>query len=267
MQSKMILIIIDGCRPDGLAQATTPNLDSLWQNGAYSWRGQSVMPSISLPCHTSMFRSIPPQDHGIHENVYSPTAAQFPSIIEVAAHGDLHTAFFSSWEELRDLARPGSLETGYYRHYRPGRDNDSIIMNHAIDYIVAEQPDFITIYLGDVDMTGHFHNWMSPEYIRNIEANDKNVGDLLQALSDHQLRDQYTIMVLSDHGGIENRHGSDSPEEMTIIWFVNGPGIKQGHEVQMAFSLLDIAPTITHILDRPCPQIWQGQPILEAFTT
>ena len=45
MISKVLLIILDGCRPDALQQATTPHLDSLWQGGAYSWTAQSVMPA------------------------------------------------------------------------------------------------------------------------------------------------------------------------------------------------------------------------------
>ena len=79
MPAKFILTIMDGCRPDGLAQATTPNLDSLWQNGAYSWQARSIMPSISLPCHSSMFRSVLPEKHGIYDNVYVPSAAQYPA--------------------------------------------------------------------------------------------------------------------------------------------------------------------------------------------
>ncbi len=262
---KFILTIIDGCRPDGLAQAQTPNLDSIWQNGAYSWQAQSVMPSISLPCHTSMFRSIMPQKHGIHDNVFVPSAAQFPSILEVTNHAGLHTAFFASWEELRDLAAPGSLETGYYRHYRPGRDNDTLVMSEAIRYVVAEQPDFMVIYLGDVDMTGHAYGWMSPEYLANIEANDKNIGDLLRALEAHNLRDQYTLMVLSDHGGHEHTHGTNMPEDMTIIWMLNGPGIRNGHQVSAPITLLDTAPTIAHTLGLHRPDKWDGQPVLEAF--
>lgn len=262
---KFILTIIDGCRPDGLAQANTPHIDSIWQHGAYSWQAQSVMPSISLPCHTSMFRSVPPQVHGITDNLYMPSAAQFPSILEVAAEADLRNMFFASWEELRDLAAPGSLEVGYYRHYRYGRDNDSLTMNIAIPHIVDEQPDFAVIYLGDVDMTGHSHGWMSPEYIAQIESNDRNIGDLLRALDEHNLRDQYTLMVISDHGGHEHMHGTNEPEDMTIIWMLNGPGIKPGYEVAAPITLLDTAPTIAHALGLTRPDKWQGQPITDAF--
>jgi predicted AlkP superfamily pyrophosphatase or phosphodiesterase len=266
-KTKFILTILDGCRPDGLAQARTPHLDSLWQNGAYSWQAQSVMPSISLPCHTSMFRSVHPQKHGIHDNTYVPSAAQFPSIIEVAFKEARHTALFTAWEELRDLAAPSHLYTGFHRLARPGQDNDTPVMQAALEYLTAEKPDFLGIYLGDVDLMGHAFGWMSPEYLRAIEDNDQDVGLLLDTLDRSGLRDDYVLMVISDHGGHERSHGTNLPEDMTIIWMLNGPGIKQGHEVRTPITLLDTAPTIAHALGLPRPAVWDGQPIYEAFVS
>src|SRR5690242_9910664 len=105
MLSKVLLVILDGCRPDGLQQANTPHLDSLWQSGAYTWNGRTVMPSVTLPAHTSMFRGISPQKHGVKaDNIYVPSASAFPSIIEVAKLGNHSTALFYSWEQLRDLS-------------------------------------------------------------------------------------------------------------------------------------------------------------------
>jgi predicted AlkP superfamily pyrophosphatase or phosphodiesterase len=42
MTGKCLLIILDGCRPDALAQAHTPNIDSLRQSGAYTWTARTV---------------------------------------------------------------------------------------------------------------------------------------------------------------------------------------------------------------------------------
>ena len=76
MPPKLLLIIIDGCRPDALHEARTPNIESLWKRGAYTWTAQTVMPSVTLPAHSSMFRSISPQQHGIQaDNIYRPSAA------------------------------------------------------------------------------------------------------------------------------------------------------------------------------------------------
>jgi predicted AlkP superfamily pyrophosphatase or phosphodiesterase len=260
------MMILDGCRPDALAQAKTPNLDALWQSGAYTWTGRSVMPSVTLPAHNSMFRSIPPAKHGVREdNIFRQSALAFPSVLDVAKQAGLHTAMFYSWEQLRDLSSPGSLNMSYCRNAIYGEDNDSLIAAQAAAYITAEQPDFCVLYLGDIDISGHAFGWMSPEYIEAIEANDRAVGEVVTALEKTSLRDQYVILVLADHGGHEFGHGEDIPEDMTIPWFLSGPGVKQNHNIQTPVGLLDTAPTIAHILGLEHQTLWEGQPIYDAF--
>ncbi len=262
MPNKLLHIVIDSCRPDALEQAKTPHLDSLWQNGAYSWRSQSVMPSISLPCHTSMFRGISPQAHGITENVYQPSAGSFPSVIDIAHQNGLHTAMFTSWGELRDLAAPPSVRMHWCRN-PVSEDNDTLTVQAAIPYLLEQQPDYCFLYLGDVDLIGHMYGWMSPQYIQAIELSDKLVGQVLTALDSAQIRDDYILLVQSDHGGHDFDHGTDSPEDMTTIWFVQGTGIKRGYEIQADFDLRATAATIAHLLGLPRPPIWEGQPVDE----
>jgi predicted AlkP superfamily pyrophosphatase or phosphodiesterase len=52
--------MIDGLRPDAIVPADCPNLKALLARSAYSLTATSVMPSITLPCHTSIFHSVPP---------------------------------------------------------------------------------------------------------------------------------------------------------------------------------------------------------------
>lgn len=265
MPTKLLHIIIDGCRPDGLAQAATPHIDSLWHNGAYSWTAQSVMPSISLPCHSSMFRGVLPEKHGIYDNVYVSGAARYPSILEVAHTAGRKSAIFTSWEELRDLAAPSKVDTAYHRRYRPGAANDQHVAEMALPYLTTEQPDLLVVYLGDVDETGHAHGWMSPEYLNAIALADAAVGLLLNTLELAGMRDQYTVLLNSDHGGHDHSHGTNMPEDMTIIWLLNGPGIKQAHEITAPISLIDNPPTIAHALGLDAHAAWDGRPVLEAF--
>ena len=262
---KVLHIVIDGCRPDGLEQADTPYLDSLWQHGAYSWRAQSVMPSISLPCHSTMFRGVLPEKHGTTTNVYNPATGAFPSVIDAAYKAHLHTAMFTSWGELRDLAEPPSLQMCWLRNPGYGEDNDGLTVEAALPYITTQQPDYCFLYLGDVDIFGHGFGWMSPEYIATIESNDKLVGRLLAALDANGLRDDYAILVQSDHGGHDKEHGTDVPEDMTTIWFVHGPGVKQGHEIQTDFDLRATPPTIAHMLGIERLPEWDSEPVYDAF--
>jgi predicted AlkP superfamily pyrophosphatase or phosphodiesterase len=266
MPGKLLLIILDGCRPDALQQADTPNIDSLWQNGAYTWKGQSVMPSVTLPAHTTMFRGISPAKHGVGaDNVYVPSASVYPSFVEAAKLAQLRTAMFYSWEQLRDLSSPGSLDMSYCANAVYGEDNDTPIAQAAAAYLTEQQPDLFILYLGDIDITGHLHGWMSPEYMSAIETNDRAVGLVLNALARAGIRDAYTILLQADHGGHDTDHGTDSPEDMTIPWILNGVGVRKGHALQTPVRMIDTAPTIAHILGIPQADAWEGAPILEAF--
>jgi len=266
MLAKLLLIVLDGCRPDALQQAHTPRLDSLWQTGAYTWNARSVMPSVTLPSHNTMFRGVSPDKHGVGaDNVFVPSALAFPSITDVAKLGNKRTAMFYSWEQLRDLAAPGSLDVTYCANGVYGEDNDTPVARLAAAYLVERQPDFCFLYLGDIDIMGHLHGWMSPEYIEAIEANDRAVGIVLDALETAGLRSAYTLLVQADHGGHDTDHGTELPEDMTIPWILNGPGVKQGHALQGAVNMADTPATIAHILELERPPVWEGAPVYEAF--
>lgn len=266
--SKVLLIMLDGCRPDGLAEAQTPHLDSLWQNGASSWTACSVMPSVTLPAHTTLFRGVSPQRHGIGaDNVFRASAAAFPSLIDVAAQAGRHNAMFYSWEQLRDLSAPGSLKMSYCRAADYGEDNDTRVAEAAARYLVEERPDFCFLYLGDIDISGHLFGWMSAEYRAAIEANDRAIGLVLSQLAQAGLRDEYTLLIQADHGGHGSDHGTESAEDMTIPWILHGRGVKSGYRIQKPIGLADTTATLAHVLNIARPEVWEGEPVYEAFTT
>ena len=64
-RAMVLLVMIDGLRPDAITPERCPALTALKARGAYSLRAQSVMPCITLPCHMSIFHSVPPGRHGL----------------------------------------------------------------------------------------------------------------------------------------------------------------------------------------------------------
>lgn len=265
MKTKVILVVFDGCRPDGLAQAHTPHVDCLWQNGAYSWSAQSVAPSWSLPTHMSMFRGVEPGRHGVLDNTFQPGAAAFPSMMDVAHAAGLSTAAFYSWEELRDLSAHGSLDVSYCRSAYVAADADQLVAEQAAAHLVAEQPDLAFVYLCKTDLTGHDHGWMSAPYLAAVEYMDRALGHVLDALDTAGLRDQYALLLLADHGGHDHNHGTALPEDLTIPWILSGPRIKRGHAIQQPVRIMDTAATITHLLGLTLPDSWEGRPVMEAL--
>ncbi len=263
--TKIILVVFDGCRPDGLAQAHTPNVDALWQSGAYSWTAQSVVPSITLPTHLSMFRSISPDKHGVMDNMFRPPSADFPSVMDVAHKAGLQTAMFYSWEELRDLSAPGSVDLIYCHLAYGVDDTDHTIAEQAAIHIVMEQPDLSLVYFGESDLAGHESGWMSAAYIAAIEDMDRALGRVTAALQRAGIAEDFTWLFLADHGGHDRVHGSDAPEDLTIPWILSGPGAKRAHAIQSPVRIVDTAATIAHLLDLPRPPVWEGAPVWDAL--
>ena len=50
----VIMIVLDGCRPDGLQNARVPNIDWIMENGAYTLKAQTILPPlhflVTCPC-------------------------------------------------------------------------------------------------------------------------------------------------------------------------------------------------------------------------
>ena len=114
MKEKVILICIDGMRPDGFLACGNPFIHKMMELGSYCLESQSVFPSSTLPCHMSMFHSVPPERHGILSNTYVPMVRPVSGLFEqIKAAGGKSTMYYG-WEPLRDVSRPGSLISAEY---------------------------------------------------------------------------------------------------------------------------------------------------------
>jgi predicted AlkP superfamily pyrophosphatase or phosphodiesterase len=250
----------DGLRPDALAQVHAPRLQGLLARSAHTLSARSVEPSLTLPCHMSIFHSIPPARHGIFVNQYQPMARPVPGLMEQARAAELRCYFFHNWEPLRDLNRPESLHFVYYRDNCYTPDGDLHIAEEAARVISREQPDFAFVYLGTIDVAGHVYGWMSDGYLRQVEHVDAGIGMVLDALGPED-----TVLLQSDHGGHERIHGTTLDEDMLIPWMIAGPGIRQNYQIQGPVSLLDSAPMLARILDVPPHRDWEGRCLEEVF--
>ena len=260
---RAIFFMLDGCRPDAIEAAETPALDRLRQEGAWTMHGRSVMPSITLPCHTSIFHSQMPEEHGVISNSWTPSAAIAPSLMAVVHDTGYETAAFYTWEELRDLTPPGMLDRVYYR--RISYEAFDELIATALETIPKHKPTLSFVYLEATDALGHLHGWMSPSYLRAVRMADQAVGALMQALAANGDLDETLIVVMADHGGHERGHGTDLPEDMTVPVMIWGPGVVAGYEIEQEVRLIDIAPTLLYALGIPQPNNWCGQVIDEVF--
>jgi predicted AlkP superfamily pyrophosphatase or phosphodiesterase len=259
----VILFSVDGMRPDGLEQAETPAVDRLRAQGASTLAARTVMPSVTLPCHTSMLRGVDTPRHGITTNVFQPLARPVPSLMDAAKAAGKRIGSFYNWPELRDLSAPSSLDVTYSLSDCHSMEGDWRVARAAAEHLRAEPFDFLFVYLGYTDECGHKHGWMSGPYLEAITNADRCIGYVLDACD----RAGYatTALVQSDHGGHERSHGTEMPEDMTIPWVLCGPGIRAGHTLETPVRIYDTCPTLAALLDIPPAREWEGRVITEAF--
>lgn len=250
---KVLLILVDGMRSDALSEI--PQAQEMLTQSCHTLQAQTVFPSVTLPCHMSLFHSVDPERHGTTTNVYAPQVRPVNGLCEVLKANDKKNAFFYSWEELRDISRPSSLS--YVKFIAGSPDGYPTVINRltddAICYIQAEQPDFAFLYFGWPDSAGHRFGWMTPEYMTAIQECWKNIKRIADTLSD-----EYTLVVTADHGGHNRYHGTEHPLDMTIPVFFKGAPFEANTELEQA-NIKDIAPTIAALLNVKPDEEWEGR--------
>lgn len=252
---KTLLILSDGMRPDSIENHKLTKM--LKKKSTYCMNAQTVYPSVTLPCHMSLFHSVVPERHGITTNIYMPPVRPIDGLFECLKHAGNKCAMLYNWEELRDLAKPGSLtRSEYYAGHIYGyEESNRYLCQTAKSWLKDGEIDFTFLYLGWVDGAGHKYGWNSEEYMYAVNQTCDMIADVMEALSD-----KYTIIVTADHGGHDRGHGSDLPEDMTIPVFFYGSPFTPAKEIS-GVNIIDIAPTIAHLHKATLPAEWEGSVI------
>ena len=251
---KVLLILCDGMRPDAMMSCGHPFAEKMKELSTYTLAARTVIPSVTLPCHMSLFHSVDPARHGTTTNTHMPQVRPIDGMVDVLKANKKKCAFFITWDQLRDLCRPGKLDACDFLSCYNYQNVNEIITPRAIKYINEQQPDFLFLYLADTDNTGHKYGWLTPEYMQDAHDAIACVEQVYNSIPD-----DYTIIFLADHGGHDRTHGTEMPEDMTIPLFFMGPRFEKGKVLPEA-SIKDVAPTVTKLLECDPAEEWEGTP-------
>ena len=258
---RFLLIVIDGCRTDRLAEARTPVLDRLAAEGLSCSRMETVYPARTVTGFGSMLTGAPPDAHGMRSNFVPRLGIRCESVFDV----------------LREEGRRGRLVGIAHlvdafgpdvRAVSAVRDNDEIdrtLLEAAKDEIVRGHPDLLVLQLLSVDQTGHARGSYREEYLARIEATDALIGELLDWLDARGDLDGTSVAVTSDHGqgrGVGG-HGHLSRGEREVPFILWGAGAPTGVVVDDVRSLIDVTPTICRFLGIRRPDRSSGRPVTE----
>lgn len=258
-KKKVLLVVVDGLRPDAVRKCGDKSFEELFLKGSHTFTGRTCFPSITLPCHMSLFHSVDPERHGVYSNVYVKQNHPIRGLMEVLERAQKKKAFVYTWEQLRDLSTPeGNLDFSWYKKQSvklfPQIEQEATAV--AKDYIRSDAPDFCFLYLGGTDEIGHKYGWMSEEYFQEVRAAAACIRNIRESLPP-----EYVMVITADHGGHGRNHGEEIPEDMTIPILFTGAGFEEGRDLG-EISIKDIAPTIAAVLDVEADDDWEGKSLL-----
>ena len=257
---RVLILSIDGLRPDAIPLAPMPYLTSLMQSSAYSLSARTIHPSATLPAHASMLSGLCPQKHGVNWNDYLPENgfAIGTDLFDLAHSAGLQTVMYVGKEKLRQLTEPASTDIFQFINDRDLLVTKNLIENFPSDFRL------MFIHFATTDDMGHVYGWLSGEQLSVIFRADQAIEQLVTELDTRGLLEETLFIITSDHGGHGTIHGSSLPEDMTIPWVAFGAGIKPA-ALTSDINTVDTAATAAFALGLQIPSEWDGVPVYEAF--
>lgn len=257
MKASITLVVsIDGVAPRFVSPMNMPTLCELARQGASCFDARTIVPSVTLPAHASLFRGVAADDHGIFSNDDCTVKCNTPSFLAQARESGLQTAALFNWKRLDCLIEQDAVDERLVIDGGYNATEDDTTISHACSMLSARRQDLVFVYISQPDLAGHEFGWGSEEYLSALERSDQLLGKLCNSL---RLED--TVLVTSDHGGLGNDHEASRPEDMQIFVAMRSPRITAKSRWESA-CILDLAPTIANACGFPPDPEWQGQSLI-----
>lgn len=213
----LILISIDGFRPDYLQRSVSPVLNQLAQQGASAAVMRPSFPSVTFPNHYTLVTGLRPDQHGIVANTMEDP--QIPGVRFALSKREAVTdrRWWDMAEPFWVTAEKAGVKTGTM--FWPGSEADiqgvrpsqwavfdeKMSPDTRVDTLLgwldlpAEQrPRLLTLYFDQVDHAGHDFGPDSPQIAQAVAEVDAALGRLRAGLQQRGL--QANLVIVSDHG-------------------------------------------------------------------
>jgi predicted AlkP superfamily pyrophosphatase or phosphodiesterase len=255
-RATVVIVSIDGLRGDAVPLLAPANISALIKKGAFTFQAQTIIPSNTLPAHTSMLTGYLPSRHGVTWDDYLPAngVIKVPTIFLAARNAGLRTALVAGKEKFNTLRDTREIDM-----FVGGPRADADVADQAVAQLLT-RVDLLFVHFPDVDLSGHATSWMSSSYKDRVTTVDAAVGRIVNSFPENT-----TLILTADHGGHASGHGSTDSLDMSIPWVIVGPRIRPGFALSSPVSTTDTAATAAFILGITLPPDANGKPVLEAF--
>ncbi|PSK55668.1 hypothetical protein B9Z65_4546 [Elsinoe australis] len=221
-----LLISLDGFRADFLNRGLTPNLNALIRSGVSPPYMLPSFPSVTFPNHFTLVTGLYPESHSVVGNTFWD-----PALAEEFYYTDpdrsMHPRFWLA-EPLWTLAEKSGVPSAI--HMWPGSEahigavepkyvdkfNAKEALGRKVDRMMglfdlpgkgeegakddSPRPQFVAMYVPNVDADGHKFGPNSTEIRKTISDVDTMIGDIVKGLEARNLTKIVNVVVVSDHG-------------------------------------------------------------------
>ncbi|NWI58332.1 ENPP7 phosphodiesterase, partial [Calyptomena viridis] len=231
-RSKLLLVSFDGFRWDYDQDVDTPNLDAMAVDGVKAKYMTPAFVTLTSPCHFTLLTGRYLENHGVIHNMWFNTSTG----VKLPYHP---TQGISSWWDngslpiwitaqrqaiqvsLKCLHSQG-LKTGsiYFPGGRAKYQGEEVnkklvepnLFNYSnetnwrqnidtvMEWFTEDNLDFIALYFGEPDSSGHKFGPESTQRKNMIQQVDRTVGYLRQRVRETGLESNLNLIITSDHG-------------------------------------------------------------------
>jgi predicted AlkP superfamily pyrophosphatase or phosphodiesterase len=266
---RVLIISIDGCRPDLLLRADTPVIHSLLPKASFSFWARTTAESVTLPSHVSMLTGVVPIKHEVQWNkdlpLEHPVYPAYPTLFQLAKRAGYTTGMVAGKSKFVALAVPGSLDWQFIPDN--AKSEDPVVTEQAVRMIHEHRPQVLFIHFPTVDNVGHAKGWASEAQLVALAQVDGCIGQVLRALDEEKLTNSTLVIISADHGGAGLSHGPDDARSRHIPWIAVGPGIRTNLDLTIYGNLVidteDTFATACYVLGIPIIRAVDGKPITQ----
>ena len=267
---RVLIISIDGLRPDLLLRSFMPRVRGLCSEGSFTFWAETAPEAYTLPCHVTMLTGASSDKHGVTWNDYiEESYPNVPTLFEVAKQAGYSTAMATGKMKFVVLTKPGTIDYCYLPPDEPVSDRE--VAAHAESLLREHQPQVMFVHLPGTDEAGHKYGWGSNEQLAAIELADEAVGLVLAVLSDLRLAGSTLVVVTSDHGGAGTDHTMNDARSHFVPWIACGSGIRRDFDLTLLsrrhIRIEDTFATACAFLGIDPGDECEGKPVLEILET
>jgi len=256
----VVLISIDGLRPDALSAKNSPNIWKLIEGGSFYANAKTIPISVTYPAHASMLTGLRATKHKIYSN---PTDRKWPYI---KPFGFKFVKCKTIFHYTKKMGAKNIFIANhwYFWGFLPANPylDKFLVENRSWDSrwttektikaLRKFQGDgdnkiFTFAYYGALDEVGHKYGWMSEDYLETLRTIDEEVEKTISFIEEKKYDDRTYFIVTADHGGKGKSHFLGRKEDKTIPIIIKGPNIRSGFKPNDKARIVDITPTILYL--------------------